>query len=81
MSKIVRISDEAYSKLTLLESELDASKQDVIIRALEILARETLLARANKAFKALRDNPKLWQEELEERKELEGTLGDGLDEQ
>lgn len=80
MSKIVRISDEAYSRLSLLESELDNSKQEVIAKALESLARETLLSRANKAYKALRDNPKLWQEELKERAELEGTLNDGLDE-
>lgn len=59
-------------------SKLSISKQELIAKSLK-LSRETLLARANRAYKALRDNPKLWQEELEERKELDGTLIDGLE--
>jgi len=33
----------------------------------------------NEQYEKLRSNKKLWAEELKERKELEGTLTDGLE--
>jgi hypothetical protein len=79
MTKLIRISDTAYKKLCSLEIEMGDSKQRIIQNALEKIARENLLRKANQAYEALKSDASAWAEELEERKELEGTLGDGLE--
>lgn len=43
-------------------------------------ACKKLLKQANKAYAALRNDPKAWSEELEERTLWEATLFDGLEE-
>lgn len=48
-------------------------------RALDRLKREDLLKRANEAFEALRRDPVAWKKELEEQKEWDITLNDGLE--
>jgi len=79
MSKIIRISEESFLKLSHLEKEMENSKQEIIDKALEKLARENLLVRAHKAYENLRNNPNLLQEDIEEQKEWESTLNDGLE--
>jgi hypothetical protein len=61
-------------------SKINSSKQKIIERALDRLERESLLKRANEAFEAIRSNPEAWKEELEEQKEWDITLNDGLEE-
>lgn len=79
MTKIVRISKNAYDKLNKLEVEIGASKQVIIEQALDKLMRENLIKRANKAYEKLKSNPQAWQEELEERATWESTITDGLE--
>jgi len=79
MTKIVRISKNAYDKLNKLEVETGATKQAIIEQALDKLMRENLIERANKAYARLRSNPQAWQEELEERADWESTIADGLE--
>lgn len=44
------------------------------------IKHNNFLEAANKAYNNLRNNPKAWQEELEERELWEQTLADGLEE-
>lgn len=78
MSKLVRISKIAFEQLSQLAEDMGASKQIIIEQALGKLARENLLRRGNEAYAALKQNPELWKEELEEREEWDVTLEDGL---
>jgi predicted CopG family antitoxin len=81
MSKILRVSDEAYSKLTQITKNTGLSNQDVIDKALENLERETFLKQANEAYAAMKKDPKQWQEHLEEIAVWEATLADGLEDE
>jgi hypothetical protein len=47
--------------------------------SLERQRRKEFLAACNRAYEALRNDPKAWAEELAERAEWECTLADGLD--
>ncbi len=81
MSKILRVSDEAYSKLAQITKSTGLSNQDVINKALENLERETFLKQANEAYAAMKKDPKQWQEHLEEIAVWEATLADGLEDE
>ncbi len=81
MSKIIRISKNAYERLNQLEEDMGASKQSIIEKALDRLARENLLKKANEAYEALRSDPEAWAEELRERGEWDVTLLDGLEDE
>ena len=50
----------------------------VLDEAVESLRRQRLLQETNRAFEALRSDPKAWQAELMERRQWEATLGDDL---
>ena len=79
MSKLIRISDEAYKKLHSLEEQMGDSKQEIIEKALEKIARENLLMQANRAYDLLKQDKEAWTEELKEREEWEVTINDGLE--
>lgn len=81
MSKILRVSDEAYSKLDQIAISTGSSKQDIIDKALENLERETFLKQANEAYAAMKKDPNQWREHLEEIAIWEATLADGLEDE
>lgn len=78
MSKLVRVSDEAYSKLNQIAKNTGSSKQDIIDTALNNLERETILKQANDAYSELKKNRKEWLEYQEEIFIWDATLEDGL---
>ncbi len=47
--------------------------------AIEASFRQQFLEEVNRAYEKLRADPQAWAEELAERRVIEGTLGDGLD--
>lgn len=51
----------------------------ILDRAIEEYRRRQFLEGLRADFAALRRDPKAWQEELNERKEWDSTLGDGLE--
>lgn len=55
-------------------------KLDIIEEALKSFRFHERMKLLNEQYEKLRSNKKLWAEELKERKELEGTLDDGLKE-
>ena len=66
MSKLIRVSDESYSKLKSIIKTTGASQQDIIDSALKNWERDVILKQANEAYAMLRKNDKEWAEEQEE---------------
>ena len=81
MSKLVRVSDIAYSKLDQIAQSTGYSRQDIIDQAINTFERETILKQANEAYTAIRSNKKEWQEDQEELDLWESTLEDGLEDE
>ena len=76
----VRISSHAQRTLRQLSKTTKRSQTALLEEAIEELRRKKFFEEANRAFAALKADPKAWAEELEERKAWESTLGDGQDE-
>jgi hypothetical protein len=75
----VRISPHAHELLRQLAEEEQASMQAVLDRAIERYRRESFLRAANNEFQALRSDPRVWKQEVQERQLWEQTLTDGTD--
>jgi len=75
----VRVDIETYEGLKKLASELNQPMQNIIQEALKDYKRKVILSKTAEAFAALKENNKLWQEEIEERQLWENTLGDGIE--
>ncbi|ABP68189.1 hypothetical protein Csac_2618 [Caldicellulosiruptor saccharolyticus DSM 8903] len=75
----VRVDIETYEGLKKLASELNQPMQNIIQEALKDYKRKVILSKTAEAFAALKENNKLWQEEIEERKLWENTLQDGIE--
>jgi hypothetical protein len=78
-STAVRISEHARGLLADLASQTGESMGMILERAIEDYSRRRLLEAANALYAALRNDPKTWREELEERALWENTLMDGLE--
>ena len=78
MAATVRIRPETHEKLQKLANEIGQPMLVVLDEAVESLRRQRLLQETNRAFEALRSDPKAWQAELMERRQWEATLGDDL---
>jgi len=76
MSKLVRLSDEAYSKLSIIAQKTGLSRQDIIDNALKQFERDDLLKRANDAYAAMNKSEKTRRNA--EISEWDATLEDGL---
>jgi hypothetical protein len=81
MSKLIRVSDESYSKLKSIVKTTGASQQDIIDAALKNWERDLILKQANEAYMMLRKNDKEWAEEQEELQAWDATLNDGLEDE
>jgi predicted transcriptional regulator len=75
----VRLSDSSHQTLLELARQTGKSVEAVLERAIEEYRRKLFIEAANASYAALRADPVAWAEELAERRELEGTLMDGLD--
>lgn len=74
-----RISEEARRVLRQLSQESSESMQSVLEKAIEAYRRWRFLQDANRAFAALRRDPKAWKEEQAEREAWDITLADHLE--
>jgi predicted DNA-binding protein len=68
----VRIRLEAHEQLRELAENRGETMQDTLSGAIDRLWREDFWERTNAAYEALRSDPALWQQELEERSEWQG---------
>lgn len=76
-SSTVRISKESSTILREIAAQERKSLQTVLDAAIEEYRRRRFLQEANRAYSVLKENPKNWKVELEERKQWEATLSDG----
>ena len=65
----MRIRLEAHEQLRELAESRAESMQDTLSAAIDRLWREDFWERTNAAYEALRRDPELWKQELEERAE------------
>jgi hypothetical protein len=75
----VRISDNSRTILRELAAKEKTSMQAILDKALESYRRQIFLTEVNKAYAALRQDPKTWALVEKERAEWDATLGDGLE--
>jgi hypothetical protein len=76
-SSTVRISKESSNILREIAAREKKSLQTVLDDAIEEYRRHRFLQEANKAYLVLKENPRSWKVEAEERKQWETTLSDG----
>jgi predicted transcriptional regulator len=74
----IRIDKGTSATLDSLAKKKGESKKDIIARAVERMRREEILEDANVGYAAMKSDPVVWREELEERALWESTLSDGL---
>ena len=81
MAQTARISSR--SDLIIQEMVLltGCSKTEVIEHALEVYRRNERMRLMNEAYQNLKADKLAWKEELKDRKELEGTIIDGIEEE
>lgn len=74
-----KISENSEIILGRLQRRYHKSKTAIIEQALKKYEDQIILDEINEAYARLKEDKKAWKEELEERHVLEGTIGDGLD--
>ncbi|HEU4792212.1 MAG TPA: hypothetical protein VFS96_01010 [Nitrolancea sp.] len=70
----VRVSEKTHAVLRSLAVETGEPFQNIVARAVEAYRRQRILVRTNAAYSALRSDPRLWKEELEEREVWDITI-------
>lgn len=78
-STTVRINKESHELLRRLAEETDTSMNAVLGAALAEYERRLFWLKAAAEFRALRNDPKAWKDEQEERTAWDATLADGLE--
>jgi hypothetical protein len=77
--RMVRISDSSHEILVELAEQLGEPIGAILDRAIDEYQRHVFFEQFNAAYAAMRADPVAWEEELEERRLWETTLGDGLE--
>ena len=78
-SVTVRISPEAHKSLKELSELTGEPMPAVLDKAIEAYRRRQFLQGLAADFARLRQDPKAWHQELQERTEWDATLADGLE--
>jgi predicted transcriptional regulator len=78
MMAVVKVDEETRQRLARLAEEEKDTFGHLIARALDAFEELRYWRQAEAAALALRADDAAWRDELAERKELEGTLADGL---
>lgn len=79
MAQTSRISPKSNSIIHEMIHLTGKQKIEIIEKALEVYYHQERMHLFNEAYCKLKSNEKDWKQELLERKELEGTLEDGLE--
>jgi len=78
---IARISDATRQVVRRIAAESGDSMQEILEKAVELYRRQRFLAESNRAFAALRADPKKWRVEQEEREAWSAAAADDLAEE
>jgi len=76
----IRVDIETYNGIKRLSEQLNQPMNKTVQDAIFEYKKKILLSKTAEAFAALKENSKLWQEEIEERKIWDNTLQDGIEE-
>lgn len=76
-----KISAQSARILDRLQRLYHKPKTALIDAALKKYEDQIMLDAINDGYARLRTDKKVWKEELNERQELEGTIGDGLEDE
>ena len=79
MSTTVRVSRETHEILRSISDQTGETIQSILEKAVAGHRKRLFWERTNAAFAALRNDPKAWQEEQEERSAWDATLTDDLE--
>lgn len=79
MTTTAKISGQSLLILERLQRRFHKPKTALIDQALKCYEDQLLLDEINEGYARLKADKKAWKKELNERKELEGTIGDGLE--
>lgn len=78
MTTTAKISGQSLLILERLQKRFHKPKTALIDQALKCYEDQLLLDEINEGYARLKADKKAWKKELNERNELEGTIGDGL---
>lgn len=76
-----KISQKTALILERLQRRYHKPKTVLIDLALKKYEEQMFLEEVNEGYARLKADKKAWEEELKEREELEGTIGDGLEDE
>lgn len=76
-----KISEQSVRILDRLHHRLHKSKTALIDQALKKYEAQIFLDDINEGYARLKGDKTAWAQELIEREELEGTIGDGLEDE
>jgi len=79
MAVSAKISEKTKQVADLLVSETGDKQIDIIEKAVILYLRRWKIDHLNESFQELRKDKKAWKKMEEERKTLDGTLMDGLE--
>lgn len=79
MAQTARISQNSDAIIQDLVSKTGKTKIEIIDEALEFYRYQERMRMLNEEYELLRFDKKTWEQELKQRKELDGTLMDGLE--
>ncbi|MDM8564744.1 hypothetical protein QUF74_03740 [Candidatus Halobeggiatoa sp. HSG11] len=74
----ITISESARNILHEISQQEKTSIHTILEEAIENYRRQHVLNQTNKAYAKLKQNAQTWEEEIEERRNWENTLTDGL---
>lgn len=78
--KTVKLSAEAHASLKELAEAEGVTLMEEIGRIIEEKRRQRMFDEAEKAYEELREDEAAWNDYRDEVEEIEGTIGDGLEE-
>jgi hypothetical protein len=78
-TQTVRIAEKDHAALNEMSRETGKPMSAILSEAIQELRRSQLLRETNDAYARLRQKPKAWQEEVEERAIWDNTLADGTE--
>lgn len=79
MASTARISSQSNAIISELMLQTGKTKIEIIEEALRSYLYHKRMELLNEQYERLRSDEKAWNDELQERRDLEGTLMDGLD--
>lgn len=81
MSKMMRISEDISKQIDELTELTGESRQVILKKALNNLAKQLFFKKSSEQYKALKKNKVEWNEYENEIKEWDVTLKDGLEDE